>query len=139
MTLPPLPAGAYRALPEPAVARQAELGLSRWHEAAAAADPALAEKMRDLAGNEAGQRLLAAIFGNSPFLSQICVNEPETLLSLVTAGPGGTFADITHRLNQELDSPADRQTLMNRLRIARRQVALTVAVADLAQWWPLER
>ena len=28
---------------------------------------------------------------------------------------------------------------MRTLRIARRRVALTVAVADLAQWWALER
>jgi [glutamine synthetase] adenylyltransferase / [glutamine synthetase]-adenylyl-L-tyrosine phosphorylase len=140
MTLPPLPTGAYRALPAPAVARQAELGLSRWHEAAAAsADPAFAENMRDLVASDAGHRLLAAIFGNSPFLSQICVNEPETIFKLVTAGPGGTFAEIMHSLNQELDSRTDRQTLISQLRIARRRVALTVAVADLAQWWPLER
>jgi [glutamine synthetase] adenylyltransferase / [glutamine synthetase]-adenylyl-L-tyrosine phosphorylase len=140
MTLPPLPTGAYRALPAPAVARQEALGMSRWLEAAdALADQVVAERMRDLAADESGRTLLASIFGNSPYLSQIGVAEPSTLLRLVTAGPGRTFAEIMSHLNRELDSSTDRQTVMNRLRVARRQVALVVAVADLARWWPLER
>jgi glutamate-ammonia-ligase adenylyltransferase len=140
MTLPPLPTGAYRALPAPAVARQAQLGLERWQEAvAAAADPALATAMRAMAEDEAGQRLLAAIFGNSAFLSQIAVAEPALLIRLAVAGPGATLAEIMRGLNHELDSAADRRHVMSALRRARRQVALAVAVADLAQWWPLER
>jgi glutamate-ammonia-ligase adenylyltransferase len=139
MILPPLPPGAYRALPAPVVARQAELGLERWQETAAAADPTLAATMRALAKDEAGQRLLAAIFGNSPFLSQIAVAEPALLIQLAVAGPGITFAEIMLGLNRELDSAADRRRVMSALRQSRRQVALTVAVADLAEWWPLER
>jgi glutamate-ammonia-ligase adenylyltransferase len=139
MTLP-LPPDAYRALPAPADRRQAELGVSRWREAAdAAPDPALAAAMRDLLADEAGHRLLAAIFGNSPFLTQCSVAEPAILLQLVSAGPVNTFAEIMHGLNRNLDSAVERQTLMSRLRIARRRVALALAVADLAQWWRLER
>ncbi len=140
MPLPSLPTGAYRALPAPADARRVALGLQHWREAAdAMADSAIASDMRALAADDAGQRLLAAIFGNSPFLSQICVAEPGTLLNLATAGPSRTFAEIIHALNQELDSLADRFLLMKRLRIARRRVAMVVALADLAKWWPLDR
>ncbi|HEX4110911.1 MAG TPA: bifunctional [glutamine synthetase] adenylyltransferase/[glutamine synthetase]-adenylyl-L-tyrosine phosphorylase [Stellaceae bacterium] len=140
MTLPPLPPGAYRALPAPADPRQAELGLSRWREAAeAAADPALTAAMRDVLADETGHRLLSAIFGNSPFLMQCSVADPAILLQLVSVGPVNTFAEIMRGLNRDLDSAAERQTLMTRLRMARRQVALVVAVADVAQWWRLER
>ncbi|MGH6980105.1 MAG: bifunctional [glutamine synthetase] adenylyltransferase/[glutamine synthetase]-adenylyl-L-tyrosine phosphorylase, partial [Stellaceae bacterium] len=140
MPLPLLPTGAYSALPAPAAARQAEVGLSRWHDAAATTeDAALADEMRALAASEAGQRLLAAVFGNSPFLGQICVNEPETLLKLVKIGPDDTFAEIMDGLNRERDSLTERQAVMRALRVARKRVALTVAVADLAARWPLER
>ncbi len=140
MPLPPLPTGAYRTLPAPSSVRQAEAGLSQWREAAdAMADKVLAEDMRALATDESGQRLLAAVFGNSPFLSQICFAEPDTLLGLVTAGPGRMFAEIMHRLNRELEWQPDRSTLMTQLRLVRRRVALVAAIGDLAQWWPLER
>ena len=140
MPLPPLPAAAYRALPAPASVRQAETGFSQWREVAdAIADPVVAGDMRALAADESGQRLLAAIFGNSPFLSQICFAEPDTLLGLVTTGPGRMFAEIVHRLNRELDRQGDRSALMTQLRVARRRVALVVAIGDLAHWWPLER
>jgi glutamate-ammonia-ligase adenylyltransferase len=140
MTLSPLPPAAYRALPAPADRRQVELGLSRWRETAdAATDPALAAAMRDLPADEAGHHLLAAIFGNSPFLTQCSVAEPAILLQLVNAGPAGTFAEIMDGLNRDLDSTAERQNLMTRLRVARRRVALAVAVADLARWWRVDR
>ncbi len=140
MPLPPLPTGAYRSLPAPASVRQAEAGLTQWRETAEAlADQVLADDMRALVADESGQRLLAAIFGNSPFLSQICFAEPDTLLGLVTAGPARMFAEIMHRLNRELEWQRDRSALMTQLRLARRRVALVTAIGDLAQWWPLER
>jgi [glutamine synthetase] adenylyltransferase / [glutamine synthetase]-adenylyl-L-tyrosine phosphorylase len=140
MPLPPLPTGAYRTLPAPASVRQAEAGLSQWREAAdGLADKRLADDMGALAADESGRRLLAAIFGNSPFLSQICFAEPDLVLGLVTAGPGRMFAEIMHRLNRELEGQTDRSTLMTQLRQARRRVALVAAIGDLAQWWPLER
>ncbi len=141
MTLPPLPTGAYRALPAPAVPRLAELGFAHWREAAdAMADDAAANDMRALAAGDAGKQLLAAIFGNSPFLSQICVAEPGVILSLATDGPDRTFAEIMHGLNQELElvpGPARVDATLARGRVGASR--LMVAIADLAQWWPLER
>ena len=143
MSLPPLPPGAYRALPAPADSRQGAVGLSRWLAAADAAEPALAADMRAVAADAAGASLLSAIFGNSPFLTRCCIAEPATLLTLVRTGPYRTFAEIMRALNRQRDSEpplsGDRPALMKHLRMARRRVALTVAVADLTQWWPLER
>jgi [glutamine synthetase] adenylyltransferase / [glutamine synthetase]-adenylyl-L-tyrosine phosphorylase len=134
----PLPASAYRNLPAPADAARLALGLSRWRDSAAAGGEA-ADFMRELADDEAGQRLLAAIFGNSPFLTQCCLAEPAFLALLVCNGPDLTFADIIHGLNRNLDGPSDRDTVLRTLRIARRRAALTIAIADIAEWWPLER
>ncbi|MGH6989181.1 MAG: bifunctional [glutamine synthetase] adenylyltransferase/[glutamine synthetase]-adenylyl-L-tyrosine phosphorylase [Stellaceae bacterium] len=139
MASPILPNFADSAMPAPADPHALEIGMARWEEAAAAAEPAFASNMRDLATDAAGHRLLAAMFGASPFLSQCCVTNPEILLMLVRNGPDRTLAEIVCGLNRQLESAGDRQALMRRLRQARRHVALVVAAADIAQWWPLER
>ncbi|HEX7967551.1 MAG TPA: bifunctional [glutamine synthetase] adenylyltransferase/[glutamine synthetase]-adenylyl-L-tyrosine phosphorylase, partial [Stellaceae bacterium] len=131
---------AYQNLPPPADATQARLGFLRWHEAAAETDdPALAGFMRTLAEDATGNRLLASLFGNSPFLAQCCLGEPRLLMRLLQQGPDATFAELGDRLNRHFSPAEDRAALMRELRVAKRQAALLIAVADIAGWWPLER
>jgi glutamate-ammonia-ligase adenylyltransferase len=67
---------AYDHLPAPADAAQLRLGLMHWQETAGTVDPPLAASMRALAAEPAGHRLLASLFGNSPFLTQCCLKSP---------------------------------------------------------------
>ncbi len=134
------PPSAYQNLPPPADAAQARLGFVRWHEAAAEADdPALAAFMHRLAEDATGNQLLASLFGNSPFLTQCCLGEPRLLMRLLQDGPDATFAELDERLNRHLAAGEDRPMLMRALRVAKRQAALLIAIADIAGWWPLER
>jgi glutamate-ammonia-ligase adenylyltransferase len=124
-------------LPLPSDARLHALGLSAWHEAlAGAGDTAAAAR----AWSEAplGQKLLAALFGNSPFLSGVAVREWGFLTGLVEVGADPAFDAV---IAETSGSPSGetRADLMRRLRIARRRVALAVAVADLAGAWDIER
>lgn len=137
---------SYESLPSPADSAQARLGFARWHEMAAeTTDSALATFMRDLADDRAGNRLLSALFGNSPFLTHCCLREPDLLMRVVRQGPDAALAGLWNRLNQSLVTgppaapPIDRPSLTRELRIAKRRVALLVAMADIAGWWPLER
>ena len=130
---------AYASLPPPGDADRARLGFERWRDAAQEIeDPDLAAFMRALAVDETGRRLLASLFGNSPFLTQCSLNEPDLLRRLLQQGPEATFADVEGRLNRDL-AGADRAAAMRALRLARRRVALLVALSDMAGWWPLER
>ena len=74
-------------LPEPADDRRLALGLVAWHEALALAqdDPIVAAAHRWSATSR-GKRLLASIFGNSPFLSGVAVKEWAFLTRLVEEG-----------------------------------------------------
>ncbi len=54
--------------------------------------------MRGLAGDAVGRPLLAALFGNSPFLTQCCLAEPAFLRHLVEDGPDAAFAVVTEML-----------------------------------------
>src|SRR5689334_11249454 len=136
----PLPSLDVQGLPEPAERGQAELGLLRWRERAGEQeDTGLAAEMIAFAHDANGARLLASLFGNSPFLTLCSLREPDFLLRLARLGPDATFAEVAGSLNRDLDADPDRASLMRRLRTAKRRAALLVALADIAGWWPLER
>jgi glutamate-ammonia-ligase adenylyltransferase len=136
----PLPSLDVQGLPEPADRGLAELGLLRWRERAAELDDTgLAAEMIAFADDPTGARLLASLFGNSPFLTLCSLREPDFLLSLVRLDPDATFAEVAGGLNRDLGTDPDRTVLMRRIRIAKRRAALLVALADIAGWWPLER
>jgi glutamate-ammonia-ligase adenylyltransferase len=125
-------------LPLPADEAAVCIGRTRWLEAADdTTDANLAAFMRDLAHAEVGERLLAAIFGNSPFLTQCCLQEPAFLRRLVNEGPDGIFAELIDGLNHHLDPAADRVATMTALRLARRRTALLIALSDMEGHWSL--
>src|SRR6185312_14529623 len=130
---------AYDHLPAPADDAQLRLGLAHWQETAETCDAALAAAMQAFAAEPAGQRLLAALFGNSPFLTQCCLKEPDFLLRLVQQGPDAIFAELEQSLNRHFPATEEPQSLMRELRVAKRRAALLIAVADIAGWWPLAR
>src|SRR6202158_1825725 len=76
---PPLPG-------DPALAR---LGFER-----VAGGPAI---LQALAGTSEGRDLLGAIFGNSPFLSQLLHTEPDILEAFLTQDTAHVLADLERR------------------------------------------
>ena len=124
-------------LPLPADSRLYELGQSAWDEALAeAGDEAAAA--RAWSATPPGQALLGAIFGNSPFLTGVAVREWAFLTSLVENGADAAFDAVIADTKRPIDGE-DQAALMRRLRVARRRVALTAALAELAGAWSLER
>ena len=80
---------------------------------------------------------LAALGGNSPFLSDLALREPAALTGAL-ADPGHTFDGVLSQL-QATPPAAARATIAAALRRAKRQAALIIAVADLDGAWPLHR
>ena len=124
-------------LPLPADPRLYELGQSAWDEALAEAGAGAAAG-RKWSATPAGQTLLAAIFGNSPFLTDVAVREWAFLMSLVENGADAAFEAVIADTKRPIDDD-NQAVLMTRLRVARRRVALTAALAELAGAWTLER
>jgi len=84
-------------------------------------------------------RLLDTLFGNSPFLTWCAVTDPDFTLQLLQDGP-----DITHESILKILELRRKETLNNTdtahlLRVARRQSALAIAVADIAGVWSLAK
>ena len=127
-------------LPEPADERRLALGFGAWQEALALTqgDPAVDAALR-WSTTPRGKRLLASIFGNSPFLGGIAVKEWAFLTRLVEEGADSLFAEIAGAIERPADLGEDIAALMRRLRSAKRQVALVTAVAELVGAWSLEQ
>ncbi|MDE2228945.1 MAG: bifunctional [glutamine synthetase] adenylyltransferase/[glutamine synthetase]-adenylyl-L-tyrosine phosphorylase [Alphaproteobacteria bacterium] len=130
----------YANLPPPADDAAAAVGLARWHETAGEShDTELASFMRDLAADSAGRRLLTTLFGNSPYLAQCCLREPALLARLWRRGAAATFAELISGLNRDLAPTMPRDAIAAEMRRLKRRAALTIAIADIAGLWPLER
>jgi glutamate-ammonia-ligase adenylyltransferase len=126
-------------LPRPADARLLALGQQAWDDIlTTAADREAAVIARAWSATPAGQTLLAAIFGNSPFLTDVAVREWACLTRLIEDGADTTFDALVTEAKRPIDGE-DQAALMRRLRIARRRIALVAALAELTGVWSLER
>src|SRR5205085_3761266 len=80
--------------PEPADAHLLALGLAAWEAALAGTTDSNADRAQSWSESPAGKRLLAAVFGNSPFLSRIAAAEWAFLTRLAEAGPDPLFEGL---------------------------------------------
>jgi glutamate-ammonia-ligase adenylyltransferase len=102
--------------------RFAELGRGA---AAAASQPPLAD-------------VLGSLGGNSPFLADLALREADTLRAVLRRGPDAVVADRLEALVR-VPKAAPHARIAAALRQAKRQIALTVAVADIGDAWRLEQ
>jgi [glutamine synthetase] adenylyltransferase / [glutamine synthetase]-adenylyl-L-tyrosine phosphorylase len=127
-------------LPQPADRHRLSLGFEAWETvlAEAAGHPAAAAA-RAWSRQPPCKRLLAAMFGNSPFLSGIAIREWQFLTRLVKEGADPLCDEITADIEALADRSEDTPALMRRLRVAKRRTALLAAAAELARAWSLEQ
>ena len=93
---------------------------------------------RRFAKTAGGRALLACLGGNAPYLAEVVCKEPGYFLKSQAAGPDAAIAGILEQLRR-LPADLPRAELARRLRIAKRQAALSIALADLGGAWPLTR
>src|SRR5689334_1394309 len=117
-------------LPRPHDPERSKVAWTRWDEIAARPDDA------------AEVALLDALFGNSPYLTETALQSPIFMTDLWRRGPDAIRTDLDAELdNVKLDarSGAPPPSVATKLRQLKRRVALSVAVADIAEVWPLEK
>ena len=119
---------------------RARCGIERWRAAIdRVADPSLRLAANRLQTDETALRLLSAVFGNSPFLTLMAELEPAFFVSLLRRGPDVALREIMTGLTFVKEREMDDATLATALRVAKRRVALTTALADITGVWTLER
>lgn len=82
--------------------------------------------------------MLRSLGGNSPYLSQLAIHEPATLLGLMAQGPDAVTADVLRGL-EKIPPPAPRSVVAAELRRAKRMIALLAGISDVGGIWPLEK
>lgn len=102
-------------------------------------DPALLDWVGEIEADPTARGLLEAVFSNSPFLTRCALAEIPFLREILGSGPDTAFGHVIASMKDELSRLMDQDRLMRELRIARRRVALVVALADITDHWPLER
>jgi len=110
--------------------------MERWcAAAAAAADPAVSDFARDLAQDPKGERLLQAIFANSPFLSHCLIADIGLLPEVLKQGPQAVAKKVLAELASRAAGAANQADLMKSLRSCRRRTAFSIAFADICGLW----
>ena len=79
--------------------------------------------------------LLAALFGNSPFLTRLAFAHPDIVRLFVTRGPEAALAATP--IPDGFSS--DASTAMSELRQAKARAALAIALADIDRRWDLQK
>jgi glutamate-ammonia-ligase adenylyltransferase len=123
-------------LPRTASPDWLDVHIARWREAAARTDDAA---LQEFAAQAADLPLLRAAFGNSPYLSQSLIGDPAFARTLLEEGPDPVFDRLLAGISEAPPADEDQAGLQKRLRIAKRQAALAIGLADISGAWPLER
>lgn len=90
------------------------------------------------ARSKAGRAALEALGGNAPYLAELALREPDVLTGTLRDGPEPVLARVMARL-EAVNLLAARAQVARDLRAAKRRAALTIALADLAGTWSVER
>lgn len=113
-------------------------GFERLSEAADDADDTATQRfVADLPANTQIHRLLSGVFGNSAFLTQCLAREIAFAPVIFGQGADAAYDSVIADL-QTLPPGTSSKDVDIALRRAKRRVALTIGLADLAGVWPLE-
>ncbi len=126
--------------PRPGERTAAALGSERWNDTIGGLeDRDLAESAGALTASKPAGLLLEAIFGSSPFLTRCLLQDIGIAVDTLKTGPQEIFDRTITIMTSAAAAAGDENTLMRVLRVARRRIALIVALADIAGVWPVAR
>ena len=97
---------------------------------------ALAEGEDGFAPSPTQAEVFAGAFGNSPFLARLAIRERAFLQRTRDAAPDAVLADIKANVHA-IAAETDIASAMQVLRRAKRETALTIALADIGGVWGL--
>jgi [glutamine synthetase] adenylyltransferase / [glutamine synthetase]-adenylyl-L-tyrosine phosphorylase len=101
-----------------------------------AAEPDLAELGR-LIANPAVRDLLAGTFAASPYLTSLIERNPASLQRALAGSPEQRFAELVAELDKAVDAADTAPEAMRLLRVFKAEIALLIALSDLAGAWPV--
>jgi len=139
----PLPPhrGLRAGLPLPHAAASLAVALERWLENATRSDDSAVQLLLQAAVADGSPYLpyLAALFGNSPYLTLCALKDPAYLCEVLAQGPDAAWQDLQTNVRNTLFGEKDIARLMKGLRVGKRRLALLSGLADISHAWSLEQ
>ncbi len=126
-------------LPEPFDQTAVERAFERLIERAEGGDEGPVRLIDICKQSPDANRLMRAVFGASPFLTELIVRDADFALRCLARPPADNFQEQLDRLARRLDSNEDFDDAKEQLRIAKSRVALLIALADLGGNWSMEQ
>ena len=130
------PLNEINILPAPVDQDMAARNWSRWESIAAQKDWPADFKIQ----NTRIGKLLTAIFGYSPFLSQTVFKHPDLVAAFLINGPEAVLDQALESLSEiDPNDPTQQSAVRSALRVCKQKTALITALADLAGIWDVNR
>ena len=128
-------------LPKPFDPERTANAFERWR--ALAERPAfesISDQIVEIATNAQASSVLSALFGNSPYLTSLCLRDPGTVCDVFANGLDDAFKTALDPVRESANAaPLDQPTTMAIVRTAKRHAALVIAIADISNAWSLEK
>ncbi|MEO1249879.1 MAG: bifunctional [glutamine synthetase] adenylyltransferase/[glutamine synthetase]-adenylyl-L-tyrosine phosphorylase, partial [Pseudomonadota bacterium] len=83
--------------------------------------------------------MLTALFGNSPHLTDLAIKHFDLVRRCWDCGPDDAFTNAIEPLLDRSNTDLTVDATMALLRTAKQRASLVIALADIANLWPLER
>lgn len=99
----------------------------------------LSKRFQQLLSHDNALKLIEVILANSPYLTRCITIDPEFFCDLLLQGPDKAGESSLNVLINKRKETLNDGEISSALRIAKRRMALTIAVADMGNYWPLEK
>jgi glutamate-ammonia-ligase adenylyltransferase len=93
-------------------------------------------QFKDINKNPVINQITDAIFGNSPFLSEIIIRNAQFYISLFESGFERSFKELMSEVKNFVAE--DEESLMRFLREKRNKTSLLIAIAEITELWNIE-
>ena len=101
-------------------------------------DHPMAAVFRAFCENEQGRHFLSFMYAHSGFLWSLIRRDTGFFAEIAADGPKAAVQATLDGLHDLTDRESGDASIMKALRVAKRKIALAVAVADILNLWPLE-
>ncbi|MEH6403697.1 MAG: bifunctional [glutamine synthetase] adenylyltransferase/[glutamine synthetase]-adenylyl-L-tyrosine phosphorylase [Sneathiella sp.] len=127
-----------KTLPSPGKTEFLSIAMENWTEALSN-NPEFLDIGEKFGENKVGRKILEAIFGNSPYLTQCILGDLPFFTFLIQAGSKKSLAQIYETLAQNCAPDLEMPQIMKALRVAKKQIALLTGLADMGSAWDLKK
>jgi glutamate-ammonia-ligase adenylyltransferase len=118
-------------IPLPSNQERLEIGLEKWSNAVQSSD------FSTIIGGKAQGKIAKSIFGSSPYLTKIFVENPQVVRDVFENGVEKTFYNLIECAKNELKLETDTSKVSKNLRILKKIASLVIAMGDIAGETPL--